>query len=289
MGEQPMNPFARADLRLLLVGAGLALVVLGMALAAALDPPWAAAQATVRAEMHARLGPEAAASLPEGIQQIWMEPLNRVDRCTTCHMAMDGGEKLADAPHPARSHPPGILKHHPPETFGCTLCHGGQGHATSTAAAHGDVAFWEEPLLSAERAKTYGLTRAELMELRCAYCHQTLEPVDGMPLLNAAKDKIFDCLDCHRLPGLENEKPTAPDLTREGEKHPTEYVFPDGYVGERTALHWQIEHLLDPKAMSPGSAMPKFGFSRKEAAGIALLVMSWRRQALPPAWTPKPK
>ena len=289
MAEHETTGFARADGRLLLVGAALLLVVLGIAIARELQPPWSGSQARVRAELEARLGAGAAADLPEGVQQIWIEPLDRVDRCTTCHQAMDAGEKLADAPHPARSHPAGILKHHPIESFGCTLCHGGQGYATSTAAAHGDVAFWEEPLLSAERAESYGLTRAELMELRCAICHQTIEAVDGMPLLNAAKEKVFDCIDCHRLPELENEKPSAPDLTREGEKHPSEYVFPEGYTGERTALHWQIEHLLDPKRMSPGSAMPKFGFSRKDAAGLALLVLSWRRQALPPAWTPKRK
>lgn len=289
MDERENNGFARADMRLLVVGALLLLAVLVTAFTRAATPPWAEAQATVRAEMTTRIGAEAAAALPEGIQQIWIEPLDRVDRCTTCHQAIDGGEAMAAAPHPARSHPPGLLAAHPVERFGCTLCHGGQGFATSEAAAHGDVAFWEEPLLSAARAKQYGLTRAELMELRCATCHQTLEPVEGMPLLNAAKEKVFDCLDCHRLPGLENEKPTAPDLTREGEKHPSTYVFPPGYTGERTALRWQIEHMLDPKAMSPGSAMPKFGFSEKEAAGLALLVMSWRRQSLPPPWTPATK
>ena len=287
MSTQEPTRFARADMRLLVVGALLLLGVLMLSLTRAANPPWEDAQAQVRAEYTARLGADAAAALPEGIQQIWIEPLARVDRCTTCHMATDAGEKLADAPHPARSHPMDILKHHPPETFGCTLCHGGQGFATSEAAAHGDVAFWEEPLLSTAKAEQYGLTRAELMELRCAYCHQTLEPVKGMPLINAAKDKIFDCMDCHRLPGLENEKPTAPDLTREGEKHPTSYAFPEGYKGPRTALAWQIEHLLDPKKMTPGSAMPKQDLTRKEAAGLALLVMSWRRQALPPAWTPK--
>ena len=33
------------------------------------------------------------------------------------------------------------------QEFGCTSCHGGQGFATTTAGAHGDVEHWDEPLL----------------------------------------------------------------------------------------------------------------------------------------------
>jgi len=279
--------FARSDFRLLVAGGVLLLIAFGIAFVREVDPEWADAQDEVQAIVQERLGAEKAAELPTGIQQIWIEPLDRVDRCTTCHTTIEWGAELAEAPHPARSHPQGLFGAHPVESFGCTLCHGGQGWATSADAAHGNVAFWEEPLLDTERAKRYGLSRSELMELRCAYCHQGLEPVDGMPLLNAAKEKVFDCLDCHRLPGLENDKPSAPDLGREGEKHPSKYIFPEGFEGERSVLNWHIEHFLDPKKMSPGSAMPKFGLSRKDAAGLALLVMSWRRQDLPAAWTPK--
>ena len=67
----------------------------------------------------------------------------------------------------------------------------------------------------------------------------------------------------------------------------TEFHFPDDWQGSTTALRWHIEHLLDPQSMSPGSAMTRFPMTKKEAAGLALLVMSWRRQSLPPAWTPK--
>lgn len=279
--------FARADFRLLLVASVLLIAAFVIAFVREVDPAWSDAQDAVRAVVHERLGADKAAELPQGIQQIWIEPLGRVDRCTTCHVTTEWGAELAEAPHPARSHPPEILAAHPVQTFGCTLCHGGQGWATTKDAAHGQVAFWEEPLLDAERAKAYGLTRADLMELRCANCHQGYEPVAGMPLLNAAKERAFDCITCHRLPGLESDKSSAPDLSREGEKHPSMYIFPSGFQGERSALSWHIEHLLDPKAMTPGSAMPKFGLTSREAAGLALLVMSWRRPVLPAAWTPK--
>lgn len=253
------------------------------------DPPWAASRAVVRAEVTSQLGAEKAKELPTGIQQIWIEPLDRVDRCTTCHLTVEWGAALAASPHPARSHPrPELLEAHPVEVFGCTLCHGGQGTATATDAAHGNVPHWEEPMLGTETAERYDLTQAELLEWRCAVCHVTIDNVEGMPLINSVRERLFECIDCHRMPGLPpGDNPKAPDLRREGEKHPTKYTFPEDYDGPRTALAWHIEHFLDPKRMTPGSTMTQFKMTRKEAAGLAMLVLSWRRHGLPPAWIPK--
>lgn len=283
------DPHALADRRLLGASGVLLVIAAGVAMLREVDPPWAASQDVVRAEVEAHLGPEKLAEVPHGIQQVWIEQLDRVDRCVTCHATSEWGEKLRESPHPARSHPhPELLAAHPIESFGCTLCHGGQGFGTSVEAGHGNIAFWEEPLLDEEMAESYGLSRAELMEYRCAICHQTMDAVEGMPLLNEARDKAFDCIDCHRIPDVDpGDNPTAPDLRREGEKHPTKYTFPDDWTGPRTALAWHIEHFLDPKSMSPGSTMTKFKLSRKQAAGLALLVMSWKRHGLPPEWIPK--
>lgn len=286
-----MDGFARVDRRLIVMASVLLLVAFGLALAQETRPSWAADQDRVHALVSARLGADKASELPTGIQQIWIEPLDRVDRCVTCHTTVEWGEELADAPHPARSHPhPKLMAAHPVERFGCTLCHGGQGSATTMEAAHGHVAHWEEPLLDSAKAETYGLTRSELMEYRCALCHQTLDEVPGMPLLNAARERAYDCIDCHRIPGVDGDAQLkAPDLTREGEKHPTKYTFPADWTGERTALAWQIAHMLDPRSTSPGSTMTNFKLKPKEAAGLALLVMSWRRNHLPTDWVPRKK
>jgi hypothetical protein len=282
---------ARTDRRIIATCGVLLLIIAMAAMWRAAFPPWDDAQAQVREVVAERIDAAKAATLPEGLQQIWIPELHRVDRCVSCHTAMDFGEALEDAPNPARSHPArlqSLFAAHPVEKFGCTLCHGGQGQATTVEAAHGKLPHWEETLLDAAVAGRYGLTRAELMELRCAMCHQTLDPVEGMPFLNPIKDKLFDCIDCHQIPDLEPSRPpTAPDLTHEGEKHPTKIHFPEDWQGDTTALRWHIEHFMNPQKMTPGSAMGRFAANPKEAAALALLVLSWRREHLPPAWIPK--
>lgn len=221
---------------------------------------------------------EAATAPSEGLDQIWIEPLSRVDRCVSCHRA--------DAPAFLEAHGD-LLDAHPPEEFGCTLCHGGQGPATRQADAHGDVPFWEEPLLDTRRARIHGVSRAQLMEMRCNACHRAQAEVRGMPTLNAAKQQVERkrCLRCHSIGG--EGAFDAPDLTYEGDKHPTHYAFPDGWRGPRTALAWHVRHFTDPAAVVPGSAMPTWILPEGQAEALALLVLSWRRLDLPPRYWPR--
>ena len=74
----------------------------------------------------------------------------------TCHQAVTW-KGFETAEEPLRTHPVELLKTHPIERFGCTSCHGGQGWAIDTAAAHGEVAHWEEPLLSRTLGEAYSL------------------------------------------------------------------------------------------------------------------------------------
>jgi hypothetical protein len=92
------------------------------------------------------LGADQAASIPQGIQQVYVPGLRRADRCTTCHQAV-AWRGFEGAEEPWRTHPVEVLRQHPPERFGCTSCHGGQGWAIDTFEAHGELAHWEEPLL----------------------------------------------------------------------------------------------------------------------------------------------
>ncbi len=68
------------------------------------------------------------------IKQIMADDLKRVDRCTTCHMGVDN-QKFADANKIYKTHL--NFEQHPFEKFGCTICHHGQGRATTVKAAHG--------------------------------------------------------------------------------------------------------------------------------------------------------
>ena len=94
------------------------------------------------------------------LQQIWVADLR--PRRPLRHLPPGGRlEGLRERPRSRmRTHPVEPLKTHPIEKFGCTSCHGGQGWAIDTAAAHGEVAHWEEPLLE-PRARRGVLARRQ--------------------------------------------------------------------------------------------------------------------------------
>ncbi len=142
------------------------------------------------------------APLPVGIQQIWKPELDVTDRCTSCHVAAAGGEAAGDeklfAAHPAVPHDPG--------DFGCTVCHGGQGRATTAHAAHGDVHGWSQPLLQRRYAGA-----------GCGTCHTGLAvSTVGQVAKGEALVRQLDCLGCHRIDGA--GRGTGPDLSAIGLK-----------------------------------------------------------------------
>ena len=91
-------------------------------------------------------GKAIAAQFEVGIDQIVLPALGSVDRCITCHTGLDD-PRMVDEAQPFTTHPADILFNHPPEEFGCTICHQGQGRATKTAEAHGDSEDWLYPKL----------------------------------------------------------------------------------------------------------------------------------------------
>jgi len=282
--------FQLADYRVIGIAAALLVIISITALAMQMNAGWRDDQEAVRDWVAENLGAERAAAVPMGLRQIYIEELQRVDRCVTCHTTIDWGPELADAPHPARPHPRmELFANHPIEKFGCTLCHGGQGSATEKEAAHVNIEFWEEPLLGERRADRYGLTAAQLMEMRCNICHRAEAVVEGMPLLNEAKAlaKKKRCVRCHMINGRGASK--APDLTREGDKHPSAYHFPEGWTRRKSAFAWHLEHFKEPFAVVPDTMMPAYTFKGQQVEGLSLLVLSWRKQSLPQAWMPSAK
>src|SRR4051812_38827121 len=75
------------------------------------------------------------ASRPIEIKQTILTQLGNVDRCITCHQGMDplATPSLVNEfkENPFKSHPGEFLKNHPPDKFGCVVCHGGQGISTT--------------------------------------------------------------------------------------------------------------------------------------------------------------
>ena len=242
---------------------------------------WRFYQMEFRSLVAEQFGEEKAATVPSGLQQIWVADLQRADRCTTCHQGINwkGFEK---ADHPYRTHPEAPLRTHPVEEFGCTACHGGQGWAIDTEAAHGQVAHWEEPLLSRSLGDAYTLAgdKNALMQMNCNACHRYDRETKGATAINLAKRLVHDkgCRACHVINGYGGT--IGPDLTEVGDKAPEQYDF-SRLMGQRTAFAWHVAHFKDPRALSEGTVMPNFNFTTEQAQALSMLVLSWRRHDVP--------
>jgi cytochrome c2 len=245
---------------------------------------WRYYQHEFRAMVAEELGADKAAAVPSGISQIWVSGLRRADRCVTCHQAVSwkGFEK---AEEPWRTHPPAPLQLHPVEKFGCTSCHGGQGWALDVAEAHGEVAHWEEPLLSRSLGEAYSLAmdKASLIQMNCNGCHRYDRETAGAPAINLAKRLVEEkgCRACHVINDRGGR--IGPDLTFVGEKSPEQYDY-SRLSGQTSAFAWHVSHFKDPRAAVPDTVMPNFHFTSEQAQALSMLVLSWKRSDLPAAY-----
>lgn len=281
MEKRSSSPYPRID-RPVMAIVGVTLVV-GTVLFMWSDRAhdWRFYQADFRQQVAEKFGDDKASILPSGVQQIWAAELGRADRCVTCHQAISY-KGFEQAEHPYRTHPVEPLQNHPLEDYGCTSCHGGQGWAIDTAAAHGEVAHWEEPLLSRTLGESYTLSgnKNSLMQMNCNTCHRYDRETKGADAINLAKRLINEkgCRACHVVNGFGGT--IGPDLTSVGEKPPEQYEL-SRLSGQRTAFAWHVAHFKDPRALSEGTVMPNFNFSTEQAQALSMLMLSWRRHDVP--------
>ena len=182
---------------------------------------------------------------------LWSEGGNgdKVDRCMTCHLGINRVDSISEE-QPFSSHPRWevYLKNHPPETFGCALCHEGQARAvTNPEKAHGEVKHWLKPM-----------NRGKLAQSSCIKCHEkNIELVGGEDLWKGIK--LFEelkCFGCHTTKGLGNDEHSiiAPDLTQ---------------IGSRVNITWLVKWLVNPRKFRPSTRMPDFILTKEEAVSIA--------------------
>ena len=231
---------------------------------------------------------------PTKIQQISLPDLTinynfkevpRYDRCTTCHQGIDrlGYEKDAEGkPMPSvfASHPhltdgatsldpkgkvvkAGLYLDpngpHPINSFGCTICHGGQGSGTDfTYSSHEpndlhqkeewekkenwrEIHHWDEPMLP-----------ARFQEASCLKCHHEVADVPQAVKLQAGYERIvtFGCTGCHTIGG---EGSFGPDLTDERQVGPNLQ-----HIGSKVSKDWTLKWIKNPHAFRPDSRMPRF-------------------------------
>jgi mono/diheme cytochrome c family protein len=192
--------------------------------------------------------------LPEFERNNFDEPVARVDRCQSCHSAINrpGFEK---EPNPFRTHPNRELlfadNAHPPEKFGCTSCHEGQGPAiNSVDQAHGEVRYWETPLL-----------RGAKVQSSCVSCHLNVQPLKDAPLL-AEGQRLFEqigCTGCHLAKGYEDIPKIGPSLRR---------------ISAKVDPSWMVRWIENPHRFRPRTRMPNFAFRENEAIAIASYLWS---------------
>jgi cbb3-type cytochrome oxidase cytochrome c subunit len=281
MEKRTDSPYPRRD-RPVLAVIGVLLVVSTVLFARNdREHEWRYYQHEFRQLVTEKLGAEKASSVPAGLQQIWVASLGRADRCVTCHQAVSW-KGFEGAEHPYRTHPPGPLKAHPPEKFGCTSCHGGQGWAIDTDPAHGPVEHWEEPLLGVALGEAYSIVddKKALMQMRCNVCHRYDRETAGAEFINHGKKLVQEkgCRACHVVNGRGGT--IGPDLTYVGDKAPEQYEY-GRLSGQKTAFAWHVAHFKDPRALVADTVMPNFHFTTKDAQALATLVMSWRKTPVP--------
>ena len=180
-----IRPVGKREIVLLFAVAVLTIVAGAAALYMDSTPEWRYYQTEFREIVAENVASVDPSQIPSGIQQIWIEPLDRVDRCTTCHLGMLW-EGLEDVEQPWTSHPNReLFEAHPLEEFGCTSCHAGQGFGLTTNDAHGFAEHWEQPLLSGIIGSEYDpRDPPPLYEIQCNFCHRYERATEGMEYVN---------------------------------------------------------------------------------------------------------
>lgn len=204
------------------------------------------------------------------VEQIYVERLGAIDRCTTCHKAVEE-PGFENAPEPFRTHSTAVLRAHPIERFGCVSCHGGWGSALEKSEAHGGEVGKGHPLLVGDQ-----------VQASCGKCHGETRQLAGEEtyLAGATLFRQAGCLGCHKLDlnqPATNVGPSTLVLQTEPPK-----VGPDlDRIGEKVNPAWLVGWLQNPQSHSIDARMPNLGLKVDEAEAISTYLLTQHSTAPP--------
>jgi len=222
---------------------------------------------------------QSAKEYPIEVRQISIPAIHRTDRCISCHVGIEDARMQA-LPLPYRAHGGVVLAAHPPERFGCTVCHGGIGQSLDRKESCG-----------ADQPDQLHVPFVSLhaIESSCGKCHLAIfdTSATSMPTLHRGK-MVFrreGCLGCHRVRGKGGS--VGPDLTNEGSKNLRGFDF-SSVSGPPTISNWMRRHFMNPAAVSPGSSMPAFALPDEELEALVIAVRGLFSSTFPPEYLTLP-
>ncbi len=179
------------------------------------------------------------------------EVKSRVDRCQTCHLGVQN-ELYKEAAQPFKTHPiPELLAIHPPERFGCTPCHRGQGPALTSGDAHGDTdPYWEWPIL-----------RGVDVYAGCNSCHFNEVLTKYARPINKARMLLTEsgCYGCHDIKGFNDLPRIGPELNS---------------LIAKVNPQWLFTWIKDPESYNRHTRMPNFQFDDQQSEAVTAYLVS---------------
>ena len=209
------------------------------------------------------------------IKQIVVDEWGAVDRCTTCHLGIED-PLFAGAAQPFKTHPyPELLKKHPVEKYGCTICHGGQGLATTyRGAAHKGIEHWPVPMVA-----------KGMMQSRCGVCHKDFRAIGADRLVQGREIfKQMHCAGCHRIEKVGGD--VGPELSAFADKDPGNFAYAN-VEGSHSKQAWVMQHFKDPQKVTPGTPMRPYPMTDEQIECLASYVLSLSQKEMPRQYTPK--
>jgi mono/diheme cytochrome c family protein len=206
------------------------------------------------------------------MKQAVIPALKTVDRCVNCHPGIDD-PRMTGVPNPYAVHPGNVLKYHPVDRYGCTVCHQGQGPATNFKDAMAEDAFWEYPLLD-----------RQYVQASCLACHDpSALPAGEGRLLREGMDLYAakSCGSCHKLDGRGGT--LGPALDNVGAKSKQQLPMVNVKL-PHTAANWHLAHFRDPGGVVAGSQMKNMNLTPLQNQALTVYMLALRQRDVPESY-----